>query len=325
MNYERIYADFIADRRAREPGLTGYVERHHITPRAMGGGDEPANLISLTAEDHFFAHLLLAKAHNSHATWAAVILMHERGNRCDIFKRRARLRYGWARRRYGRFCSEERTGTANPNFKHDVIVLKRASGHKEARTRSEWNEAGIVHAALRGVVTGKSKSYKGWMLPETDPASTGRSAAGRSKRIKTLYEWRHLDGRSAALSPFDMAERFGLRLNDVSAVARGQHTMCAGWFIEGTEAGWPSGRVHFTDDRIHTFVHVDGRSISGTQRQLADSGTLAQQDVSALVNGRRKSAHGWMTEASHKSGFKPRLWKPRLLQANDNGPSVAAA
>lgn len=325
MNYERIYADFIADRRAREPGLTGYVERHHITPRAIGGGDEPANLISLTAEDHFFAHLLLAKVHNTHAAWAAVMVMHERGNRCDIFKQRARLRYGWARRRYGRFCSDERVGTANPNYKHDIITLKREDGQQAARTRTEWNSAGIPHAALRGVMTGKSGSYKGWMLPETDPASTGRGAAGKSKRIKTKYDWRHFDGRTESLSPYDMAEKHGLRANDVTSVVRGEHAVCGGWSIRGRKAGWPCGRQHFTDDRVHTFVHVDGRSLSGTQRQIADSGALVQQDVSALVNGRRQSAHGWMTEASHRSGFKPRLWKPRLLQANDNGPSVAAA
>lgn len=325
MDYERIYRDFIADRRAREPGQRGYVERHHIVPRSFGGGDEPANLINLTAEDHFFAHLLLAKWRNTYPAWAAVIIMHERGARCDIFKRRARLRYGWARRRYGEACIGERSGAANPNFKRDVIVLKRASGERTARTRSEWNDAGVSHAALCGVMTGKSKSYRGWMLPETEPSATGREGAGKAKRIKVEYEWRHLDGRAVRLTPFDFADMSGLRLTDVSAVARGNHTMCAGWYIQGRAAGWPSGRQHFRDDRTHALVHVSGRRVSGTQRQIVESGALAQQDVSALVNGRRTSAHGWMTEATFKTGFKPRLWKPRQTQANDNGPIVAAA
>lgn len=60
MDYERIYRDFIADRRAK-PEPKGYSERHHIKPRSLGGTDEPDNLINLTAEDHYFAHLLLAK------------------------------------------------------------------------------------------------------------------------------------------------------------------------------------------------------------------------------------------------------------------------
>jgi hypothetical protein len=71
MDYSRIYQEFIADRRLREGGLAGYTEKHHIKPRSLGGGDEPENLIRLTAGDHFFAHLLLAKAHGG-GLWYAV-------------------------------------------------------------------------------------------------------------------------------------------------------------------------------------------------------------------------------------------------------------
>ena len=64
MNYERVLSAFIADRRAKEADLIAsgtYFERHHIRPRSLGGGDEAENLIALTAGDHFFAHLVLAK------------------------------------------------------------------------------------------------------------------------------------------------------------------------------------------------------------------------------------------------------------------------
>lgn len=83
MDYERIYREFIADRRAREVGLTGYTEKHHILPRSLGGGNEPENLIRLTAGDHFFAHLLLAKAHGGKLWYALNALMagHHIGER----------------------------------------------------------------------------------------------------------------------------------------------------------------------------------------------------------------------------------------------------
>ena len=74
MNYQRIYEAFIADRREREAAVIEsgvYVERHHITPRSLGGGDEPENLIALTAGDHFFAHLCLAKIHGGNQWMAA--------------------------------------------------------------------------------------------------------------------------------------------------------------------------------------------------------------------------------------------------------------
>jgi hypothetical protein len=74
MNYQRIYEAFIADRREREAAVIEsgvYVERHHITPRSLGGGDEAENIVALTAGDHFFAHLCLAKVHGGNQ-WAAV-------------------------------------------------------------------------------------------------------------------------------------------------------------------------------------------------------------------------------------------------------------
>jgi 5-methylcytosine-specific restriction endonuclease McrA len=61
MNYERIYAEFIADRRSKESALIGYTEKHHIVPSSRGGTDAPSNLIRLTPEDHIRAHILLGR------------------------------------------------------------------------------------------------------------------------------------------------------------------------------------------------------------------------------------------------------------------------
>lgn len=61
MNFEALYLRFIETRRGRVFGAGEYSERHHIIPRCEGGGDEPENLIRLSARDHIFAHLILAK------------------------------------------------------------------------------------------------------------------------------------------------------------------------------------------------------------------------------------------------------------------------
>lgn len=59
MDYQRIY-DVIIER-ARVRNNDGYVERHHIIPRCMGGGDEESNLVELTAKEHFLCHKLLVE------------------------------------------------------------------------------------------------------------------------------------------------------------------------------------------------------------------------------------------------------------------------
>ena len=58
--YHRWYEQLIAHARQRPPPDV-YFEIHHIVPRALGGGDEPSNLIELTYREHFLAHWLLTK------------------------------------------------------------------------------------------------------------------------------------------------------------------------------------------------------------------------------------------------------------------------
>jgi hypothetical protein len=41
--------------------LDCYTERHHIIPLCMGGSDDKENLVTLTAREHYIAHLLLTK------------------------------------------------------------------------------------------------------------------------------------------------------------------------------------------------------------------------------------------------------------------------
>jgi hypothetical protein len=61
MDYQRHYNALIDRARSRE--VIGYVERHHVVPKCMGGSDDKSNLVSLTPEEHFVAHQLLTKMH----------------------------------------------------------------------------------------------------------------------------------------------------------------------------------------------------------------------------------------------------------------------
>lgn len=50
-----------------------YMERHHILPKSLGGGNEMSNLIYLLAQEHYYAHKLLClenpSSHNMQVTW----------------------------------------------------------------------------------------------------------------------------------------------------------------------------------------------------------------------------------------------------------------
>lgn len=88
MDYQRVYDEFIADRRTKEPSLLVFTT-HHVTPRAHGGDDRAENLIRLTDSDHLFAHILLAKIHRGAMSIAAVMMLNFHRYR----GRRSRLKY----------------------------------------------------------------------------------------------------------------------------------------------------------------------------------------------------------------------------------------
>lgn len=58
---KKVIYDRLIERAKTRSNLSGYVERHHIVPRSLGGSDDPSNIVILTAKEHYIAHRLLAK------------------------------------------------------------------------------------------------------------------------------------------------------------------------------------------------------------------------------------------------------------------------
>ena len=100
MNYEKHYSTLME--RSRTRTLTGYVEKHHILPRCLGGTDEIYNIAVLTPEEHFVAHQLLIKMHpgNRDLIYAAQLMtVHHTGARAN------NKLFGWLRKQCARAMS----------------------------------------------------------------------------------------------------------------------------------------------------------------------------------------------------------------------------
>lgn len=61
-----------------KPDDDEYYERHHVTPKSLGGADTEDNLVYLTGKAHYVAHYLLFKIHGtgpmSHAFWLMAVM-----------------------------------------------------------------------------------------------------------------------------------------------------------------------------------------------------------------------------------------------------------
>lgn len=96
MNYRKHYNRLI--KRARNRILEGYVEKHHVIPKCMNGTDDFSNIVVLTPEEHFLAHLLLIKMYPDEykLVYAAKIMtvskhgQHRNNNKL----------YGWLKRKH---------------------------------------------------------------------------------------------------------------------------------------------------------------------------------------------------------------------------------
>lgn len=65
MNYQKLHDAIINDAQTNSP--QGYAEKHHIQPRCLGGNNTKANLVSLSARQHFIVHWLLTKLYPNHS------------------------------------------------------------------------------------------------------------------------------------------------------------------------------------------------------------------------------------------------------------------
>ena len=59
--YTRWYYNIIKNAQVRLLSDNLYTEKHHIIPRSLGGNGSKANLVHLTAREHYIVHMLLPK------------------------------------------------------------------------------------------------------------------------------------------------------------------------------------------------------------------------------------------------------------------------
>ena len=111
MRYNLHYETLIDRARNRTPKPDEYYETHHIIPRCVGGTDESNNLVQLTPEEHYTAHLLLIRIYpDSNGLVFAASMMT-----VDMNGKRNNKLYGWLRRKMQK-VAKQRIGVKNNSY-----------------------------------------------------------------------------------------------------------------------------------------------------------------------------------------------------------------
>jgi hypothetical protein len=119
--YTKWYYNIINNAQLRI--LVGYVEKHHIIPKSLGGSNRADNLVKLTAREHFICHWLLTKmvigdAKHKMLT-AAYRMMVQHGDHQQRIVPTGRIyesiRTQWAAE-HSKWLTGRFSGSNNPNF-----------------------------------------------------------------------------------------------------------------------------------------------------------------------------------------------------------------
>jgi predicted RNA-binding Zn-ribbon protein involved in translation (DUF1610 family) len=165
MNYTRIYNELISKGKNRI--LEGYHEIHHIIPRCMGGDNSSDNLVNLTPEEHYIAHLLLVKMYpdNKSLVYAANMMANFNNKQ-----------YAWTKNLHSNNVSKQFTGykhTEEAKYKMKLAIAERWQG----------KEAEFAEEQKRRATTPKKKK-DGYFKPKSENHAKNISIGARTKRVR---------------------------------------------------------------------------------------------------------------------------------------------
>lgn len=289
MNYQKIYKSFIDDRLAKQDNLSGYFEKHHILPRALGGSDDASNIINLLPEDHFFSHLLLAKIYGG-KMWAPIAFMVG-GNRKNWKPCKSRREYGWAIREMAKNVS----GENSYQFDRTIYELEHQNYKTWRGVQSEFSDIGISKSLGNMLIKGRVKTAKGWYLKGKRPDTfTLADYIRKSHPMKRddVFEFVHKDGSEFSGTLMDFWTKFKISKPCACRLVNGKQIQASGWKIKGST-------LKRKPDPARIFTLEDGnRKIVGTAREIANimgkTDKAVQVATSKLVKGEIKSYNGYV-------------------------------
>lgn len=158
--YTTWYHAIIA--KAKMEGREGYVERHHIVPKSLGGSNRKENLVKLSPREHYVVHLLLMKMVDdlrSKYKMAAAFLYMSKVRNGNTEQRYSSRLYEYHKKIRAKVLKESNAGSGNPMH---------GRNHSDA-TRAKISKArlGINTNTAEGI----EKKRKNWLLnnPNNDP------------------------------------------------------------------------------------------------------------------------------------------------------------
>jgi hypothetical protein len=155
--------------KAKDRTITGYTEKHHIIPSALGGTNEKDNIVKLTPREHFICHLLLTKMTTGNDRYKMNFALHMLSNAKNIGEGRyipnGRM-YDLARRLYkealDNYWTDEKRKEHADKIRPTVIGRKLKETSKEKLRNKVWSEKALENRLNNCLKAAENRKGSKW-------------------------------------------------------------------------------------------------------------------------------------------------------------------
>lgn len=217
---------------------SGYIERHHIIPRSLGGNNSKYNIAPLTAREHYICHLLLTKFTSSIAKQKMFYALHRLQNRPNSVKIKTSRLYEYLRTNHAKVVSNHFKSLPNCGFaktkgkRHEEIFGKERSDEIKRNIRKTNTERVWTDEMRQKMSESQKRRHK--ERPEsfdTGPKSEetkrklSESRKARSRELdKVIYTWSHPIHGTFIGTRYELRDRYPeLKINELLKVASSKY------------------------------------------------------------------------------------------------------
>ena len=183
-----------ASTRQQAKRLLGYVECHHIIPRAIGGTNEIINLVFLSGREHFICHRLLTKITTGkalHQMHKAIHMMTVKTKHQTRHKITSRL-FGQLKRQASLSMSILTKGKPKHTEKSRAILSAKAKGRPSPNKGKPMSEEQKLKLSL----TKKGTHQSPETIARQAASRTGQKRTEETKRKMSESNARHWLGKT---------------------------------------------------------------------------------------------------------------------------------
>jgi hypothetical protein len=182
----------------------GYIEEHHIIPKSLGGDNSTANLVYLTAREHFICHKLLIKMTVNDARIKMCMALqsmlinsnNQHRQKSTVFMNSKKFQE--LREEVAKYFSITRKG-----------ISPACAGWNKGKSMSYESKLKLSNS-----LTGKASSRKGILLP----ASSGTK---HHNYDHTIYKFIHDNGTIEFCTQYQLRIKYKLKRSGLSMLVSG--------------------------------------------------------------------------------------------------------